>query len=90
MTSQQLICYEAHEEKLLCVKIKVSKTQRTVKIGGEQCTAVIIDFAMLPAQTLLAGNGCIVLLYLHLKEIPAESGVWRRKLKINYKYILTF
>ena len=44
---------------------------------------------MLAAQKLLAGNGCIVLLYLHLKEIRAESDVWRRKLEINYKYILT-
>ena len=44
---------------------------------------------MLPAQKLLAGKGCIVLLYLRLKDIPAEYGVWRRKLEINYKYILT-
>ena len=44
---------------------------------------------MLPAQKLLARNGCIVSLYLHLKQIPAEYGVRRRKLKINYKFILT-
>ena len=44
---------------------------------------------MLPAQELLARNGCIVLLFLHLKQIPAEYGMRRRKLEINYKYILT-
>lgn len=43
---------------------------------------------MLPAQKLLAGKGCIVLLYLHIKDVPAESSMWRRKLEINYKYIL--
>ena len=49
-----------------------------------------LDFATLPAQKLLAGNVCIVLLYLHLKEIPAQCGVWRRKLKKIYNnYILT-
>ena len=63
---------------------------RAVKIGGEQCTAVIIDFAMLPAQNLMAGNGHIVFTIFALRAIPAaESGVWPRKLKINYKYILT-
>ena len=62
---------------------------RAVKIGGEQCIAVIIDFAMLPAQNLMAGNGRIVFLIFALRAIPAESGVWRRKLKINYKYTLT-
>lgn len=43
---------------------------------------------MLPAQNLMAGNGHIVFTIFALRAIPAESGVWRRKL-INYKYILT-
>ena len=62
---------------------------RAVKIGGEQCNAVIIDFAMLRAQNLMAGNGRIVFFIFALRAIPAESGVWRRKLKTNYKYTLT-
>lgn len=44
---------------------------------------------MMPAQNLMAENGHIVFTIFALRAIPAESGVWHRKLKINYKYILT-